>query len=229
MKPDTERKKYYNEKNHMKRNHLRMHLSKYLQGKLNNKRRSLLARKDDKVRVMRGPGAGKEGKITSLNIVRRKAYVEGVSVTNARGKEIPLPLEPSNLLLTSLGKTEEREKLFSEEAFKKLEKKKELQEPPKEGKPSEEATQQSTEGRKSTGDVEKQEPRIPLQKAQETKKPDEEKPSEEATQQSTEGRKSTGDVEKDQEISEENIQEKEKTGKMKAQEEKESAKTEKND
>lgn len=122
MKSDTERKHFHKEKKHKRKKRLNAHLSKDLRGKLKSKRRSLLVRKDDRVKVMRGPGKGKEGRVTRVSVVKRKIYVDGVVVTNAKGREIPIALQPSNLLLLSLEPTELRKKLFSEGAFKKAKK-----------------------------------------------------------------------------------------------------------
>ncbi|MEW6723244.1 MAG: 50S ribosomal protein L24, partial [Candidatus Micrarchaeota archaeon] len=127
MKSDTERKKYHAEKIHKRKNRLHVHLSKELRGKLKAKKRSVGIRKGDTVRVMRGPGKGKDAKVSDVNVLRRKVMLEGIVVKNARGREMPLPLEPSNLLLLSLEPTEERRQIFSEEAFRKKEQKKEAQ------------------------------------------------------------------------------------------------------
>jgi ribosomal protein uL24 len=125
MKSDTERKIFYTEKLHKRKNRLHMHLSKDLRGKLKVKKRAILARQGDTVRVMRGPGKGKEAKIAQVNVLKRKVQVEGVVVKNLRGKEVPISLEPSNLLLIALETTPERKEIFSDEAFKKKEVKKE--------------------------------------------------------------------------------------------------------
>jgi len=98
------------------------HLSKDLRGKLKTKKRAVLIRKGDRVKIMRGPEKGKEAKIARVNTVARKVFLEGIVVKNSKGKEMPLALEVSNLLLTGLEQTEERKKIFKEEAFKKEEK-----------------------------------------------------------------------------------------------------------
>jgi len=125
MKADTERKKHYKAKLHKKRNDLHVHLSKDLRKTLKKKKRSILVRRDDRVKILRGPGKGKEGKVSRVEISDRKVFVEGVTMKNKRGKEKLVPLQPSNLMLVALEPTKERKELFSEEAFKKPEKKKE--------------------------------------------------------------------------------------------------------
>jgi large subunit ribosomal protein L24 len=134
MKPDTERKKYYTEKLHKRKKRLNVHLSKELRLKLKKKKRSLLVHKGDTVKVMRGPYFGKEAKVARVSTVNRKVYLEGVAVRNAAAKEIAVPLEPSNLLLTALESTKERKELFSADVFKKAEKKPEKAVPKEEAK-----------------------------------------------------------------------------------------------
>lgn len=140
MKPDTERKKYYSEKLHKKKKRVHAHLSKDLRGKLKKKTRSLQVRKGDTVKVMRGSQKGKEAKVSHVNTVRKKIYLEGVTVTNARAREMPVALEPSNLLLIALESTPERKKIFSEEVFVKPKKKEAAEKPkkPEKEKPKEE-------------------------------------------------------------------------------------------
>jgi ribosomal protein uL24 len=122
MKPDTERKKYHKEKLHKRKKRLHSHLSKELRSKLKKKKRAIQVRKGDTVKVMRGPGKGKQAKIARVSTVKRKVYLEGVNTRTAKGRENPLPLEPSNLMLVALEASKERKELFSEDIFKKAEK-----------------------------------------------------------------------------------------------------------
>lgn len=114
MKPDTERKKYYNARLHKKKDFLHVHLSKDLRQKLKIKKRALLIHKGDKVMVMRGSGRNKTGKVAKVNYNKSKVYIEGISNRTARGKEILVALEPSNLLLLEAEMTHERKELFRE-------------------------------------------------------------------------------------------------------------------
>ncbi|MFH1520664.1 MAG: 50S ribosomal protein L24 [Candidatus Micrarchaeota archaeon] len=125
MKSDTERKRYYKEKLHRKKNRLHVHLSKQLRGKLTVKKRSLLIRKGDTVKIMRGPEKGKEAKVGEVSVVKRLVFLEGITAKTAKGKEVKLAIQPSNLLLVSLESTPERKEIFSDDAFKKKEVKKE--------------------------------------------------------------------------------------------------------
>ena len=128
MKPDTERRRYHTEKLHRRKKRMHVHLSKTLRGKLKSKRRAIGLRNGDQVRVMRGPSKGKEAKVSRASTQKRKVYLEGITTRTARGREVPIPLEPSNLLLIAIEETPERKKIFTEDAFRKKEppKKKEV-------------------------------------------------------------------------------------------------------
>lgn len=114
MKADTERKKRYNARLHEKKAFLHVHLSKELRQRLKIKKRSLLVHKGDKVKIMRGSNRGKIGKVAKVNYNKTKVYVEGISNRTARGKEVPVPLESSNLLLVETEMTKERQQIFRE-------------------------------------------------------------------------------------------------------------------
>jgi hypothetical protein len=96
---------------------------------------------------MRGPGTGKEAKVGSVSVVKRKVYLEDLTVKNIRGKEVPIPVEASNLLLIALEATPERKELFSEDAFRKKEIKKEV-------KPDGKAEEKKTEAKSETAKAE---------------------------------------------------------------------------
>lgn len=123
MKSDTERKKYYTEKLHRKKSRLHVHLSKDLRGKLKTKKRAVLVHKEDRVKIMRGPGQGREARVVKVSTLKRKVFAEDVTAKNRKGKENLIALEPSNLLLIGLEPTEERKQIFREDAFRREEKK----------------------------------------------------------------------------------------------------------
>ncbi len=121
MKSDTERKLYHTEPLHRRKNRLHAHLSKELRTRLKISKRAVSIRKGDTAKIMRGPHRGKEAKVGDVNVVRRKVYLEGIVAKTMRGREVPVALEASNLLLVGLEPTEERRAIFSEEAFRKRE------------------------------------------------------------------------------------------------------------
>jgi len=82
---------------HLKRKYLASHLSKELRKKFG--RRSLVLRKGDKIRVMRGKFKGKIGKVENLEIKISKVFVTGIELTKKDGSKKLVPLEASNLLI----------------------------------------------------------------------------------------------------------------------------------
>ena len=119
MKPDTERTKRYQAKLHEKKSFLNVHVSKELAKKLAKKKRALLVHRGDEVKIMRGSAKGKTGHVVKVNYTKSKVYVEGITKRTARGKEVLVSLQPSNLILLDIEKTPEREFLFKEEAKEK--------------------------------------------------------------------------------------------------------------
>ncbi|MGV8085536.1 MAG: 50S ribosomal protein L24 [Candidatus Bilamarchaeum sp.] len=154
MKSDTERKKFYTEPLHLRRNRLHVHLSKDLRGKLKTKKRAVLLRKGDTVKILRGPKAGTSGKVSKVSVLRRKVFVEGAVSKTAKGREVALALEASNLLLIGLESTPERKEIFKDDAFvvaKKETKKEEKaseKAPKSENKTHDHSTHQHGEGHK---------------------------------------------------------------------------------
>jgi large subunit ribosomal protein L26e len=112
MKPDSERTVRYKSPLSKKRDFLHVHVSKELAKRLAQKKRALLVRKGDEVKIMRGSSRGKTGKVIDVNHLSSKVYVEGVTRRTAKGKESPAALEPSNLMLINIESTKEREGLF---------------------------------------------------------------------------------------------------------------------
>ncbi len=114
MKSDTERKIRYHSDLHKKKDFLHVHVGKELKKRLHVKKRSLLVHKGDKVQIMRGFARDKVGKVTSVDYQKTKVYVEGIGKRTARGKDVLVALQPSNLMLLDVEMTPERKALFKE-------------------------------------------------------------------------------------------------------------------
>lgn len=99
IQPRKQRKTRYDAPLHQRRHYVGVHLSKELRKKLATKRRSVPVIKGDKVKVMRGKRKGFTGKITRVDLSACTVYLEGVVKSKARGTEVPMPIQPSNLLL----------------------------------------------------------------------------------------------------------------------------------
>lgn len=117
MKPDTERKKHVSAKIHQKKKNMHVHLSKDLRKEMKQKRRAIGVRKGDKVKIMRGQHAGKEAKVARVSVCDRTIFLEGFTRKTARGKEVPVPFQPSNLLLIALAESKERSLILGASAF----------------------------------------------------------------------------------------------------------------
>lgn len=99
MQRRRERRKVYRGKMHKRRNMLNTHISKELKAKLGTKLRALLVNKGDSVKVLRGDSRGKTAKVARVSILKRKVYLEGITVRNRRGVESLVPFDASNLML----------------------------------------------------------------------------------------------------------------------------------
>jgi large subunit ribosomal protein L24 len=95
---------------HQARKQIASHLSEELLLKYN--RRSATVITGDEVKVLRGDHKGKSGRILEVVVTDRKVVVEGVTNKKADGTEVPLPVDPSNLVIVKLnledGRREDR-------------------------------------------------------------------------------------------------------------------------
>jgi len=82
------------------------HLSRPLRKEL--RKRSLPVRKGDTVKIMRGDNKGKEGKITKVDYKKAFVFIDKMVDKKVDGKEIPFPLQPSNLLIVELERKDEK-------------------------------------------------------------------------------------------------------------------------
>jgi len=97
--PRKQRKARFTAPLHMRQKLMSVHLSKELKAKLGTKRRALPVRKGDRVRVMRGKHAGHSGKVSRVDLGSLKIFVEGIAKRKARGAEVPVALDPSNVMI----------------------------------------------------------------------------------------------------------------------------------
>ncbi len=85
---------------HRKQDMVSVHVSKDLRKTLG--RRSARVKNGYIVKVMRGEHKGKEAKVVKVKLKERKVALEGITVRKPDGKEKPIFLDPSILMLTSL-------------------------------------------------------------------------------------------------------------------------------
>lgn len=76
--------------------------------------RSLVPKKGDLVRIMRGQFRETEGKIVQIDYSKIRIYVDSATTTKSDGKETQVPLHPSNLMLVKLEMNDERKQLLAQ-------------------------------------------------------------------------------------------------------------------
>jgi large subunit ribosomal protein L24 len=100
--PRKQRKYRYNAPLHIRRKLISSHLCKKLREEL--KIRSLPIRKGDRVRVMRGKYKKIEGTVTKVDLKKLKIYIDSVKRKKVSGKEVLVPIDPSNVEIIELNK-----------------------------------------------------------------------------------------------------------------------------
>jgi large subunit ribosomal protein L24 len=100
VQPRKQRKYAINAPLHAKRKMVSAGLAPELRKRFG--RRSMVIRKGDEVRVMRGDMRGKTGTVEKVDIKKGRIHVEGLKRKKVDGSEIPLPIQPSNVQITKL-------------------------------------------------------------------------------------------------------------------------------
>ncbi|MEK6950997.1 MAG: 50S ribosomal protein L24 [Nanoarchaeota archaeon] len=85
---------------HQRQKFLHVHLAAELRKKY--RRRALQVRVGDKVKVLRGQFAKKEGAVERVSLRWEQVYVTGMEQVKRDGTKRLYPLHPSNLLITTL-------------------------------------------------------------------------------------------------------------------------------
>ena len=99
-KPRKQRKYRLNAPLHIKQKFMQSHLSKDLRKKYG--KRSVGARKGDRVKIMHGKFKKHEGKIEGIDMKKTRVFVNGVELAKRDGTKKSLALHPSNLMITEL-------------------------------------------------------------------------------------------------------------------------------
>lgn len=102
---------------HIKHKFMSANLSKDLRKK--NGKRNLPVKKGDSVKVMRGKFAGKQGKISHVDLNRERVSIEGLQVQKKDGTKVNVYFHPSKIQITELAertaKTKPEEKKENKE------------------------------------------------------------------------------------------------------------------
>ncbi len=108
--PRKQRRMIYKSPIHSHKNMLKCRLDEFLREEYSM--RSLVPKKGDLVRIMRGQFRETEGKIVRIDYTKIRIYVDSATTTKSDGKEVQVPLHPSNLMLVKLELNDERKALL---------------------------------------------------------------------------------------------------------------------
>jgi len=132
-KPSKQRKRLCQGKLHTRKAVLNAHLSPELRKEMKGKR-SLMIKKGDKVKIMRGKNKKKEGKIVNVDHKKAKVFIEKITRKKADGTEKLIPIKASNLLIIELEQKDEKRIKTGKATGKKEETKVDKKVPKKETK-----------------------------------------------------------------------------------------------
>jgi large subunit ribosomal protein L24 len=104
-----QRKYRHNAPLHLKQKMNHVHLNAELRKKYGT--RNILVKKGDKIKVLRGQFAKREGKVDRVNLKDDKVFVNGIEAIKKDGTKQLLPLSPSNLMITELELSDKKRKL----------------------------------------------------------------------------------------------------------------------
>ncbi|KAJ2807511.1 60S ribosomal protein L26A [Coemansia guatemalensis] len=108
------RKAHFTAPSHIRRKLMSAGLSKDLRKK--HDVRSIPVRTGDEVIVVRGQHKGREGKVTAVYRKKWVIYIERLVREKVNGATIPIPVHPSNVAITALKLTKDREDILSRKA-----------------------------------------------------------------------------------------------------------------
>ena len=114
--PRKQRKYRYNAPLHVRQKLVHVHLSKDLRQKHGT--RAMQVRKGDKVKVLRGKFRKQEGKVERVELKRERLFVTGMDHTQKNGTKIPVPFQPSNLMIVILDMADKRRRTGKEKVQK---------------------------------------------------------------------------------------------------------------
>lgn len=125
--PRKQRRARYNAPKHRVHKMVSAHLSRDLFERY--QRRSFPVRKNDTVKIVYGAYKGHEGKVARVYLKKGKIAVEGVTITKADGKEVPLLIDASNVIITKLDLSDKKRKIALYRSFEVVEEEGEAEKP----------------------------------------------------------------------------------------------------
>ena len=100
VQPRKQRKYRANAPLHIKQKFVASHLSKDLQKRYS--KRSIIVKKGDTVKIMRGQFKSKTGKVDVVNIKKTKVLINGIELVKKDGTKKQYAVHPSNIQITEL-------------------------------------------------------------------------------------------------------------------------------
>ncbi|WFD35611.1 60S ribosomal protein L26A [Malassezia cuniculi] len=113
------RKAHFQAPGHIRRKIMSAPLNKELRGE--HGIRSLPIRKDDEVIVVRGSSKGSEGKIVQVYRKKWVVHVERLQREKSNGATVPIPVHPSNVVITKIKLDKDRKNTIARKSGKKVE------------------------------------------------------------------------------------------------------------
>lgn len=98
--PRKQRKYLANAPLHLRKNFVRVNLSKEL--RKTHGKRNLPVKKGDTVKIMAGKFKGKQGKITEVNLKTSKVAIEGIQIKKMDNSKVNVRFHPSKLRIIEL-------------------------------------------------------------------------------------------------------------------------------
>ncbi|MFX1261208.1 MAG: 50S ribosomal protein L24 [Promethearchaeota archaeon] len=114
--PGKQRRRMYKSPLHSHKKMMKCRLDEFLREEYGL--RSLVVKKGDLVRVMRGQFRDTEGKIVRVDYRGVRVYLESATTTKADGKEAQVPIHPSNLMLVKLELDDDRKRIIDNKVVK---------------------------------------------------------------------------------------------------------------
>ncbi|KAJ2852709.1 60S ribosomal protein L26A [Coemansia brasiliensis] len=108
------RKAHFTAPSHIRRKLMSAALSKDLRKK--HEVRSIPVRTGDEVVVVRGQHKGREGKVISVYRKKWVIHIERLVREKVNGATVPIPVHPSNVAITALKMTKDREEILGRKA-----------------------------------------------------------------------------------------------------------------
>lgn len=108
------RKAHFTAPSNIRRKLMAAGLSKDLRTK--HEVRAIPVRKGDEVVVIRGQHKGREGKINAVYRKKWVIHIDNLNRDKINGTSVPVPIHPSNVSITSLKMTKDRENILSRKA-----------------------------------------------------------------------------------------------------------------